>query len=115
MYTGPKLQVDLVPLLLRFMSFPIAISADIWKFYPQTSIHSSQRDFHRLVWREVSEQLIQDFRMTRNTFGVSAAPFLSIRAFHELSIRVMNTHPLASQVIKEGFLVDNLLYGTKSL
>jgi hypothetical protein len=76
LYTGPKLQVDLVPLLLRFMSNPIVMSADLWKFYPQTTVHPDHRDFQRLVWREEPGQPIQDYRMTRVTFGVSAAPFL---------------------------------------
>jgi hypothetical protein len=53
--------------------------------------------------------------MTRVTFGVSAAPFLAIRAFHQLADRVKLTHPHASQVIKEEFLVDNLLSGAHTL
>jgi len=115
LYTGPKLQVDLFPLLLRFMSYPIAMSADVWKFYPQTTVHRDQRDFQRLVWRENPQQPLQDYRMTRVTFGVSAAPYMAIRAFHELANRVQLTHPHASQVIKEEFLVDNLLSGGHSL
>jgi hypothetical protein len=50
--TGPKLQIDLQPLLLRFMSYPVALSADIWKFYPQTSVHFEDLDFQRFLWRE---------------------------------------------------------------
>jgi len=115
LHTGPKLQVDLVPLLLRFMSFPIVMSADIWKFYPQTSVHENHRDFQRLVWREEREQPLRDLRMTRVTFGVSAAPYLAIRAFHELANKVQNSHPLASEAIKKDFLVDNLLSGANSL
>ena len=53
--------------------------------------------------------------MARVTFGVSAAPFLAIRAFHELANRVQTTLPLASSAIKHEFLVDNLLSGGHSL
>ncbi|UYV64467.1 hypothetical protein LAZ67_3000849 [Cordylochernes scorpioides] len=35
LHTGPKLQKDIFPLLLRFQSHPIAISADITKMYRQ--------------------------------------------------------------------------------
>jgi hypothetical protein len=34
LHVGPKLQADLSPLLIRFMTHRIALSAEIWKFYP---------------------------------------------------------------------------------
>ncbi len=109
--TGPKLQVDLMPLLIRFMSYNVALSADIWKFYPQTKVSPKHTDFQRFLWRETPQEPIQDWRMKRVTFGLTSAPFLAIRALHHLANSQSATHPWASQVIKEEFLVDNLLSG----
>jgi hypothetical protein len=115
LHVGPKLQADLFPLLIRFMTHRVAISADIWKFYPQTSINPKDRDFHRLVWRDSPTKPIQDFRMTRVTFGVSAAPFLAIRSLHQMADDVEELSPHVVQIIKNDFLVDNLLSGANDV
>jgi hypothetical protein len=115
LYTGPKLQIDLQPLLIRFMSYPVALSADIWKFYPQTHIHEDDRDFQRFLWREEPQLPIKELRMTRVTFGLTCAPFLAIRALHQLAAEHQEQYLRATQVIKEEFLVDNLLSGAEDV
>jgi hypothetical protein len=109
--TGPKLQIDLAPLLIRWMTHRVALSADIWKFYLQTHVHPKDRDYHRFLWRESPDLLLQHWRMTRNTFGVSPAPFLATRALHQLADDEQEDFPHLNRILKEEFLVDNLLSG----
>ena len=113
--TGPKLQVDLVPLLMRFMSCRYAMSADIEKFYPQTHVDPKHVNMQRLVWRENPDEPLADYRMRRVTFGVTSAPYLAIRALHQLAEDEGAEFPQACSTIKEDFLVDNLLSGASSV
>jgi hypothetical protein len=112
---GPKLQADLFPLLVRFMTHRIAVSAGIWKFYPQTTVHPKDRDFHRLIWRESPLLPLQDLRMTRVTFGVSSAPYLAIRSLHQIADDAEGISPHVRECIKTDFLVDNLLSGASDV
>lgn len=43
------------------------------------------------------------------TYGVSSAPFLTIRSLHQAAHNACDSHPNASQVILRDFYVDDLL------
>ena len=113
--SGPKIQTDLHPLLIRFRSHPIALAADIVKFYHQIKLHPSHTDFQRLVWRKRPEDPFKDLRFTRVTFGVTTAPFLAIRCLRQLGEENMEKFPLAHHSIQNDFLVDNLLSGADTM
>ena len=51
----------------------IALVADISKMYRAIQLPVSDRDLHRFVWRSNPQEPINDFRMTRVTFGVSSS------------------------------------------
>ena len=57
-------------LLLRFRWFRVALTTDVSKMYRCIELVSSDRDFHRFVWRSDSALPLVDYRMTRLTFGV---------------------------------------------
>jgi len=112
---GPKIQLDLQPLLVRFRTHPIALSADIVKFFNQVKVSASECDFQRFLWRKNKEAPIQDFRFLRLTFGLTCSPFLAIRCLHELGVNNKDKFPLACQSIREDLLVDNLLSGAATV
>ena len=80
---GPKLQVDLFNIIIRFRFFKVAIIADISKMYRQVELNRQERDIHRLLWQSISMQPVQTLRMTRVTYGSAAASYHSIRALTE--------------------------------
>jgi len=114
MCPGPKLQVDLMPLLIKFRTYPYALSADITKFFLQFPVTRIHQDFQRLLFRENPDEPIQHFRMKRITFGVTAAPYLAIRSLHKLFDEECDEDRV-TQVVKEETLVDNVLTGSFSL
>jgi hypothetical protein len=48
-YTGPKLQRDLVYVLLRFRRFPIALVCDVAEMYLRIGLAPQDRVYHRFL------------------------------------------------------------------
>ena len=69
----------ILSILLRFRSYPVALTADIEKAFLMVSISEEDRDPLRFLWVDdatKSEPEVQIFRFTRVVFGVSSSPFL---------------------------------------
>jgi len=113
--SGPKIQTDLHPLLIRFRTHPIALSADIVKFFHQIKITPEHTNFQRLVWRKAPEEPFMDLRFTRVSFGVTTAPYLATRCLRQLGEEQKDNFPLAHHCIQNDFLVDNLLSGAETI
>ena len=112
---GPTLQPTLSNILLKFRSYPIALTADISKMYQEVELAEQDKDLHRFVWRPTPHQEVQDFRMTRVTFGVSASPYLAVRTLQQTAADHGADHPQAATHIRESFYVDDLLAGAKTV
>ena len=111
---GPTIQPTLSRLLLKFREYPVALTADISKMYREVGLAVKDRNLHRFVWRPTREELLQDYRMTRVTFGVSCSPYLAIRTLLQTARDHGGDHPRASHHIMKSFYVDDLLAGADS-
>lgn len=49
---GPTVQEDLFSILVRFRTFPIALTADVSKMYRQVLIDPTQTALQRILWRD---------------------------------------------------------------
>ena len=107
----PTIQPTLVSTILKFRSRRIATTADISKMYRELELSPGDRDLHRFIWRPAPEEPIQDYRMTRVTFGVSASPYLAIRTLHQTAMDHGGEHPEAAHQIMTSFYVDDFLGG----
>ena len=112
---GPTRHPTLENIILKFRSYPIALTADVSKMYREVELSNSDRDFHRFLWRSTPEKVIQDYRMTRVTFGVSASPYLAVRTLQQTAADHGQDHPEAAQHIRSSFYVDDLLAGAPSV
>ena len=108
---GPTLHPTLGAILIKFRSYPIAVTADISKMYREVSLSTADKDLHRFLWRPTPQDSIQDYRMTRVTFGVSASPYLAVRTLQQAATDHGEGRPGASRHILESFYVDDLLAG----
>ena len=108
---GPTLHPTLGAILIKFRSYPIAVTADISKMYREVSLSPQDKDLHRFLWRPTPQDSIQDYRMTRVTFGVSASPYLAVRTLQQAATDHGEGRPGASRHILESFYVDDLLAG----
>lgn len=79
LYKGPQLTPLLYDILLRFRSYPIALSADIEKAFFQISIAQQERDYLRFLWfDDITSKTpsIVKYRFTRVPFGLNSSPFV---------------------------------------
>ncbi|UYV82903.1 hypothetical protein LAZ67_22001336 [Cordylochernes scorpioides] len=115
LHTGPKLQKDIFPLLLRFQSHPIAISADITKMYRQILVHPEDTRYQRIIWRDESGQGLKEYELKTLTYRTSCVPFLAIRVLKQLAHDEQIRFPTAEAILKSDFYVDDLLTGCETI
>ena len=111
---GPTLHPTLANILMKFRAYPVALTADVARMYREVELLPKDRDLHRFIWRPTPQDSIQDFRMTRVTFGVSASPYLAIRTLQQTARDHGSEHPTTSTHIHRSFYVDDLLAGAET-
>lgn len=79
--------------------------------YRAIELVKTDRDLHRFVWRRKPENTLQDYRMTRLTFGVSASCFAANMAVKRNAIDHAHKYPLAAEAVEKSFYVDDGLSG----
>nr|XP_012153583.1 PREDICTED: uncharacterized protein LOC105664297 [Megachile rotundata] len=114
LHIGPKIQDDLLYILLRFRCYRFVLTGDIEKMYRQFLVRPEDRKYQRILWRDRTDQ-IKTFELNTVTFGLSAAPYLAIRCLSQLAKDEKSRFPVASEVLTRDFYVDDLLTGTETL
>ena len=82
--------------------------------YRGVEISPADRNLHRFLWRKHPDDPIQEYEMTRITFGVAASPYLAVRTLQQTA-KDHSHDPIASYHITHSFYVDDLLTGANSL
>ena len=83
--------------------------------YRAIGLIQEDRDLHRFVWRQTTDQPIQDFRMTRITFGVSASSFIANMCVKQNALDFSLQYPQAVSAVENSFYVDDGLTGADSI
>ena len=110
MYAGPKLQRDLVQVLLRFCLEPVAIVGDIAEMFLQVEVNPPDRKYLRFLWRTHPDQPATTYEFTRLVFGLKASPYLACRALKTILSQHGSTYSERTrQAVDESFYVDDLL------
>ncbi|XP_035207008.1 uncharacterized protein LOC118181886 [Stegodyphus dumicola] len=109
--TGPRIQQELFPVLVKFRCYPVVVTADIMKMFRQILVNEEDRNFQRIFWRDRPSDPIQEFRLNTVTYGTASAPYLATRALYQLAYDEQNNYPLASKAVLQNFFVDDCLVG----
>ena len=112
---GPTVHSPLIDVLVRFRLDRVALTADVSKMYRAIELVPSDRDLHRFVWRRTPEEPLQDYRMTRVTFGVSASSFAANMSLKQNALDFAIDYPQAAKVVEDSFYVDDGLTGANSI
>lgn len=75
----------------------------------------SDQDLHRFVWRKDPAEPLQDYRMTRITFGVSASSFAANMAVKRNAQEHVLQYPKAAVAVDDSFYGDDGLTGADSV
>ena len=111
MHAGPRLQNDLVRVLLRFCKEPVALVADIAEMFLQVDVAEKDRKYLRFLWRTDPQRRPQVFEFTRLVFGWKASPYLAGKALKEVLAR--HSEECSQEVrraVDESVYVDDLLH-----
>ncbi|XP_062538129.1 uncharacterized protein LOC134206429 [Armigeres subalbatus] len=115
MKIGAIIQSDLQSIALRFR-FPLFVLAtDVAKMYRQVLVDQRHTPLTRVFWRNSSTDPLRVLELTTVTYGTASAPFLATRALLQLAIDEGAKYPLAADIVKNSFYVDNALFGFDDL
>lgn len=112
---GPKLQLDLSSIILRWRTHHFAMVADAEKMFRQIRVVPEHSSFQLILWRPRVNEPIQTFRLETVTYGTASAPFLSLRVLHQLAADERERFPLAAHEIVESTYVDDIVFGSSTV
>ena len=91
----------------------MALTTDVSHMYRAVFLDLPDRDLHRFVWRSSPDDVLQDYRMTRLTFGVNASSFIANMSVKQNARDYALEYPLISKVVDESFYVADGLTGAE--
>lgn len=112
--TGPKLQQDLLAILLRWRLFKFVYTSDIAKMFRQILIHPDEVDFQRVLWSPDS-QTVRHYQLLTVTYSLAPAPYLAMRVLRQLVKEERHSFPLACPTLENSFDVDDVLFGVEEI
>ena len=108
---GPKLQVDITGVLLKWRTYRFVFSADIEKMFRQILVHPQDRLLQNILWRGPKSDTTVRYQLDTVTYGTGPAPYLAMRVVRELANLTKETSPLAYPVLTENTYVDDVMFG----
>ena len=111
---GPTLHPKLDTILLRFRTYPVALTGDISKMYREVELAEADRRLHHFLWRATPSEPVQDYEITRVTFGIASSPYLAVKSLKQTAIDFGGPFPKASYHVHSSFYVDDLLAGVNT-
>lgn len=110
MLTGPRLQSDIVEIMMRFRRRPVALVGDIKEMFSQVALAPIDQKYHRLLWRNLdSQQPIETYEAVRLVFGDRSSPFLAQYVLQQQALDAQDQYPTASEVALKSIYMDDVL------
>ncbi|XP_036345845.1 uncharacterized protein LOC118755102 [Rhagoletis pomonella] len=113
--SGPTIQPKLFNILIRFRSFPVALTGDICKMYRCVRVTAPDDMLQCKLWRDSPQDDLRVYKLNTVTYGTKPASFLAIRAMHQLAFDESSAYPLGSKVVLRDFYVDDMISGGNSV
>ena len=114
-YAGPKLQPDLVELLMRFRLGRYTLTSDISKMFNQIRLDESEKDYFRFLYRKNTKEDIKEYRFTRIVFGINSSPFQSIMTIITLCHEMNSEYPEVANIVRKFLYVDDFIYSNDKI
>jgi len=115
LFVGPKLQQDIVDILLRFRCHRVVFTADICKMYRQIFVDTKYRQFQHILWRDSSQEKLREYELNTVTYGVSTAPFLALRVLQEIATVYAQQYPRIQAALLTQTYMDDICTGANTI
>ena len=91
-YTGPKLQTDIVGILMRLRSRPITLFSDVSKMFLNVKVKGKHKDFLRFLYKNPFDNnaSTQLYRFKTLVMGVVDSPFQALTVLQKLVQRKLD-------------------------
>ncbi|XP_064629238.1 uncharacterized protein LOC135488533 [Lineus longissimus] len=110
MWSGPKLQLDVLDILVTFRRGAVALVGDIREMFSQIILAPEDRRFHRILWRGLdTSSPIEVYEAVRHPFGDRASPFLAQYVVRSHAENNENEYPLAAQTCRNRVYMDDAI------
>lgn len=113
-YVGPRLQRDLMDIVMSFRVGQFAMSADICKMFRQIEVNQNEWDYQRILWRESTDEPIHDYWLTVVTYGMASSPYNAVKTLVKCAQDNAQEFPAAAKVTQTDFYMDDLLTAVNS-
>ncbi|GBN31342.1 hypothetical protein AVEN_228547-1 [Araneus ventricosus] len=93
----------------------MALSADLGKMSHMILMNKYQFHYQRIFCRFSSTEPVKSYSLLTVTYGTASAPFLAMRALHQLAPDYEKSFPDRAKIISKNFYVQDLLAGADSV
>ncbi|XP_015367520.1 PREDICTED: uncharacterized protein LOC107164278 [Diuraphis noxia] len=112
--TGPKLQQDVVDILLLFRLSRYAFTTDVCKMYRQILVNPEYRPFQHIFWRDSPFAELKEYELNTVTYGVNCAPYLAMRVIKSVAEQDCKDCPAVQYALLKQTYVDDICTGADS-
>lgn len=77
--------------------------------YWQITIHSEDRRYHKVLWKENINGTIKTYQLNTVTYETDFVHYLAIRTLHQLAQDEEHSYSIGAQTLKRDCYVDDLL------
>ena len=96
-------------MLIRFRFGEFAVTSDIEQMFYQVRVREGDRDALRFLWREDSNNHIDDYKMNVHLFGKNDSPCLVNFVIKQLAKDKYDTDHIVAKFIDEHFYMDDFI------
>jgi len=112
---GPKLQQDIVDVLIGFRVHKVAFTTDICKMYRQIEVLPQYRGYQYILWRDTSQASLKEYTLNTVTYGVNSAPYLALRVLRYIAETDCENFPDVKGALRHQTYMDDICVGAESL
>ncbi|CAI6362474.1 unnamed protein product [Macrosiphum euphorbiae] len=112
---GPKLQQDIVDVLVGFRVHKVAFTTDICKMYRQIEVLPQYRGYQYILWRESPQVSVREYALNTVTYGVNSAPYLALRVLRFIADTECADQPDVKGALYNQTYMDDICVGAESL
>jgi len=107
---GPKLQADMLSILVRFRKELVALVGDVSQMYHQLALTLEDQPLHRFLWRNMDQSKKPEvYEFLRYVFGGCYCPFCAQYVWQKHVDNHKTEYLLAVEVVKNSCYMDDLI------